>query len=151
MFEKFKMAFSSARPRRISGRTVDEQVAVCAILLEVAEADSNFAPEEREEILNGLGKHFELSRPNVEKLVAEAEAERAASADLWPFTHSISRSYTKEQKLDVLTLVWQVILADGVLDPYEEQLARRLQSMLSVNQSLMQEGKRLARENMARR
>lgn len=123
----------------------DEQLAVCAILLEVAHADDEFAPEEFRVITDQLKTYFGLEPDAVEKLVALAEQERRDATDLWPFTSKIAREYTPDKKEALLTIVWQVIFADGKLDPYEDQLVRRFQSMLSVNHSVLMAAKAKAR------
>jgi len=152
MLDSFKriIGLGSAQDR-LKDVAMEEQVAVCAILLEVAEADNHFADEEREEILRGLQNYFGLSKAAVATLMMTAEKERQNTADMWEFTNSISRSYSPDQKLNLLTMVWQVILADGVLDPHEEHLARRFQTMLSVNHSVLMEAKQKAREVMEAR
>ncbi len=125
----------------------DERVAVCAVLLEVAEADKEFAPEEWQEVVLQLRAYFGLSEEQADALVRITQEEREGSSDLWPFTTTISREFTPEQKAEVLTMVWQVILADEKLDPYEDQLARRMQGLLSVNHSVLMTAKARAREN----
>ncbi|MDH4247100.1 MAG: TerB family tellurite resistance protein [Deltaproteobacteria bacterium] len=124
----------------------EEPVAWAAILLEVAESDNEFAPPERERIMTLLAERFALSRPEVETLFLTAREARAASTDLWPFTHALARAYGPEEKQRLLAGVWQVIFADGRLDPYEEQFTRRLQAMLSVNHSVLMAAKQEARE-----
>lgn len=124
----------------------EEQVAVAAVLLEVAEADRDFAPEEYREIVIQLRAYFGLSKERVEELLAFTSKEREHSTDLFPFTNAISRTFAPERKQEVLTMVWQVIFADDKLDPYEDQLAGRLQTLLSVNHSVLIAAKTKARE-----
>ncbi len=148
MLDKLKGFFAGndrGSPRMGAVRP-DEQVAVCAVLLEVAEADRDFDPAERAMIVALLGERFALDAAEVEALIALTQAERSKSPDLWPFTTTIARSYTEAEKLPLLVMVWQVIFADQRLDPHEEHLARLLQGMLSVNHSVLMEAKRQARE-----
>ena len=128
------------------GAALDPQVATCAILLEMAESDQDFDPQERSLIVSMLQEHFGLDEAQVLGLIAQTEKERARASDLFPFTHAISEQYTPEKKLTLLVMVWRVIFADGRLSPYEDQLAHRLQRMLSVNHGLLMDAKRLARE-----
>ena len=147
MLDRIKEYLSEAKgSARLTEQLPEEQVALCAILLETAEADRQFLPEEYKEIVLQLRAYFGLSKKQVEGLIALTEEERAKSNDLWPFTHAIARTYTPEKKAEVLAMVWQVIFADNRLDPYEEQLARRLQSLLSVNHSVLMAAKAKARE-----
>ena len=125
---------------------LDPQVATCAILLEMAESDQDFDPQERSLIQSMLQAHFGLDEAQVRGLISQTEQARARASDLFPFTRAISEQYAPEQKLALLVMVWRVIFADGRLNPYEDQLAHRLQRMLSVNHSLLMDAKRLARE-----
>jgi uncharacterized tellurite resistance protein B-like protein len=129
-----------------AGAPADPRVATCAILLEMAESDDDFDPQERGLIESMLQAHFGLDEGQVRGLIAQTEQARAHASDLFPFTHAIAEQYTPEQKLSLLVMVWRVIFADGRLNPYEDQLAHRLQRMLSVNHSLLMDAKRLARE-----
>lgn len=124
----------------------DLRVATCALLLEVAEVDQDFAPEERAVIESMLQRRFDLEPEEVAQLIAETEAARAGATDLWPFTTAIRQAYTPDQKRELLVMVWRVIFADGRLDPYEDQLAHRFERLLAVNHSLLIEAKLLARE-----
>ena len=84
----------------------------------------------------------------MESLILETQRERARATDLWPFTNAISRAYTPEQKRALLVMVWRVIFADGRLDPYEDQLAHRLERLIGVNHSVLMEAKQLARDQL---
>lgn len=147
MLDKIKDFISSTGGAGgVSGRVPEEQVAVAAILLEVAEADRHFAPEEFREIMIQLRAYFGLSKEQVEELIEITEKERGTATDLFPFTNAIARTYSPEKKQEVLTMVWQVIFADDRLDPYEDQLAGRLRQLLSVNHSVLMAAKARARE-----
>lgn len=147
MLNKIKAMLKPAESsERLTEAKPDQQVSVCAILLEVAWADDDFAPEERETIVGLLREHFGLGAGEVEELIALTEAERARMTDLWPFTHSISRTYSPDEKLELMEMVWQVVFADDKLDDHEDQLVRKLQTMLAVNHSLVIKAKLKARK-----
>ncbi len=132
-------------PRRLTDSPPDTAVAVCALLLEAAEADNEFTPEERTLIQAQLRGRFHLSDAEVEQLIQETQKQRAAAVDAWPFTHAIRTHYTPEQKRELLVMVWQILLSDAKLTADEEQWARRLHEMLAVNHSLLMDAKREAR------
>jgi uncharacterized tellurite resistance protein B-like protein len=134
--------------RRLTDSPPDTAVSVCALLLEAAEADDEFTPEERRLIKTQLRQRFNLDEPGVEALLRETQQQRAAAVDAWPFTHAIRKHYTPEQKRELLVLVWQILLSDEKLTASEEQWARRLHEMLAVNHSLLMDAKREARASM---
>ena len=151
--DKFKALLAApAKGFTGAGRAAppDPLVASCAILLEMAESDQEFDPEERRLIESMLQEHYALGPDEVKALIAQTEKERAKHSDLFPFTHAITRSYSPEEKRSLLVMVWRVIFADGRLNPYEDQLAHRLQRMLAVNHSLLMEANQLAREEAER-
>ena len=131
---------------RLTELKPDLQVAVCAILLEVAHADNDFDPAERETIVILLRERFQMDSEEVEQLIALTQEERERMPDIWPFTNAIGRVYTPEEKLTLLEMVWRVVYADEKLDAHEEMLVRKLQRMLSVNHSLVIEAKLKAKE-----
>jgi uncharacterized tellurite resistance protein B-like protein len=130
---------------RLGGAEGDLRVAVCAILLEAAEVDQEVAESERRLVRALLREEFELSDAEVDDLIDLTHKARRDASDLWPFTTAIAREWLPAQKRDLLVMVWRVIFADGRLDAYEDQLARKLQMMLSVNHSVLMEAKQLAR------
>jgi uncharacterized tellurite resistance protein B-like protein len=135
--------------RRLTENPPDLAVAVCAVLIEAAEADHDFTTQERSLIKTQLRKRFNLDEAAVENLMQETQAQRAAAADAWPFTHAIRLQYTPEQKHELLVLIWQILLSDEKLTDTELQWARRLQEMLAVNQSLLIDAKQRARQIVA--
>ncbi len=119
-------------------------VAVCALLLEMAHVDYDYVPSERETIIEVLGKHFGLGEAEMVELLALAEAGRAAYPELSPFINIINKAYGEQEKLELLVMLWQVILADKRFDTYEELLMRKLGPMLAVDESTVAEAKRRA-------
>lgn len=134
---------------RLGSAEGDLRVAVCAILLEAAEVDQEVPEEERRMVRALLREQFELSDAEVDDLIDLTHKARRDASDLWPFTTAIAREWLPAQKRDLLVMVWRVIFADGRLDAYEDQLARKLQMMLSVNHSVLIEAKQLARAQAA--
>lgn len=147
MLDKLKHFLSeSIASHHVAERLPEEQIAVAAILLEMADADRIFTPEEFREVMIQLRAYFGLSADQVQELLTATAEARQKATDLFPFTSIIARSYTPEKKEEVLTMVWQVVFADGRLDPYEDQLAGRLRSLLAVNHSVLIAAKERARE-----
>lgn len=123
------------------------EVAVCALLLEMAHVDYDFAPVERETIVAVLRARFDLDAEQMEELIALAESERVQYPDLGPFTRTINEAYSEAEKYDLLVMLWQVIAADRRLDTYEELLMRSLQPALGVSQEMVEKARTEGYEN----
>lgn len=117
------------------GGSVDSriQVATCAILLEMANADEEFSSSERENIINILKNDFQLSDEDVLKLMKTSVKELEKNIDLWGFTNLINENYSDDEKIKVMETVWQVIYADGKLDMYEDYLVHKLSNLLKLS------------------
>lgn len=109
------------------------EVAVAVVLLEMANADHTFARDERQLIEGLLARQFSLSPEAAEELLELAEQVRSNSFDLQQFTSLINQGFSHEEKLAVMETLWRIVYADGVLDKYEDALARQLASLLRLS------------------
>lgn len=114
------------------------QIATCALLLEVAHADDDYSEEEIGTIMALVGKRFDLDAEETSDLVHVADEERKSSGDLYQFARLINDSFTRERKLAVLELLWEVVYSDGVLEAHEDALMHKMSTLLSIrNDELM--------------
>ncbi|MDT8442305.1 MAG: TerB family tellurite resistance protein [Desulfuromonadales bacterium] len=109
------------------------QIAVCALLLEVAHSDGSFQEIEARVVHDLLAKRFNLAAEAVAELVAHAQDHRAETHDLFQFAREINGQFTIDEKLDVMEGVWRLIYADGSLDKFEDALARQLATLLRLS------------------
>ncbi len=132
--QHFYQAFLSPEP---GGGSDDgkqrTRLAVAALLVEIALADFDSAPEEQQTILEIVRKFFDLDDAESETLLALAKSEHQASTDYFQFTRLINDHYAPAQKRSLIEGLWQVAFADGRLDRYEEHVIRRLADLLYVS------------------
>ena len=119
----------------------DIQVATCALLLEMANIDGEFSKEEQENILSLLKQKFQLSPDYAEELIQTSRKELNDSADLWQFTNRINQNYSRDKKMQIVEMVWEVIFADGKLDKHEDYLAHKLGKLLRFSHKELIEAK----------
>jgi uncharacterized tellurite resistance protein B-like protein len=108
------------------------QVATCALLLEAAHADQDFSGDERELIVELVGRRFGLDAARTTELLQVADSDRRKSGDLYQFARLINESFTRPRKLAVLELLWQVVYSDGVLESHEDALMHKMGNLLGV-------------------
>lgn len=116
-----------------SSRSLNPEIAAAVLLVSVERADFEEADEERQVVEQLLAKHFGLQRGELEALLEEAEKEVGSSVSFYDYVQTLNDSLEYSQKCDVFTMLWQVAYADGRLDPFEEQLMRRLADMLYLS------------------
>ena len=108
------------------------RVATCVLLLEVAHADEDFSEEERTAISGMLGKRFNLDEQQTSELVALAEQERLRSDSLFEFSQLLNEQFTRERKLAIIQLLWQVVYQDGILEAHEDALMHKVGQLLGI-------------------
>lgn len=107
-------------------------LAACALLLEVAHADGQFAPAERAHLESVLVHHFSLGPEMGARLIALAESERARSIDVFQFTSQLKESYDLGQKMVLAEVIWGLVLADGRIAEQEQYLTRKIANLLDL-------------------
>ncbi len=106
------------------------EVATCAVLLEIARIDEEFTDEEQQ-IINGiLKKEFSLTDEEVKNLIKLTGEELEQSSDLWYFTNTINKNFSKEQKIQLIEHIWQIIYSDKHLKGHEDYLVHKLQRLM---------------------
>jgi len=119
------------------------QLAVAALLLEAAVVvDGDFDPHEREIVLRLLQRRFALSPDNAQLLVAAAKRRVEISSQLFGFTSTVNSRLSRERKVELIEMLWEVAYADGVLDPLEDTLLRRVAGLIDVSDHERGEAKR---------
>ena len=67
--------------------------------------------------------------------VIQEESEKRVS--FYEIIKDINENLGKEQKIDVLKMLWQIAYADKVLDVDEEKIIRRSAEMLGIKPSIV--------------
>jgi uncharacterized tellurite resistance protein B-like protein len=108
------------------------ELAVAALLIEAARMDDQFDAAERATIERVLAEKFDLSSEAVRSLLEAAEAAVRQSTQFFPFTRQIVQRISHEDRAHILEMMWEVAYADGVLDPHEDALLRRIAGLIHV-------------------
>ena len=59
------------------------------------------------------------------------------SSSFFEEVSKINSSFTDNEKLNLLEKIWSLILIDGVIDPYEENLFYRIGELIKIKRSLL--------------
>jgi len=110
------------------------QLAVAALLLEAAAvADGTVDARERVLVLGLLERGFGLSDQDATALLRAAEARSEGTVQLFGFTSTLNQLMPRERKIAVIEMLWEVAYADGVLDPLEDTLLRRIAGLIDIS------------------
>ncbi|WP_299879673.1 TerB family tellurite resistance protein [uncultured Cocleimonas sp.] len=139
MLPKIKQFFESHFIAESSSSELDSehrlQLALASLMIEVAEADYENAPEERVMLLKLVEESFDLDQKEAKELIDLAKQEHAESTDNFQFTSLINQHYSATQRIELIEKLWRVAFADNVLDKHEDHVIRRIADLIHVSHS----------------
>jgi uncharacterized tellurite resistance protein B-like protein len=109
------------------------QIAVAVLMVEAARMDDHFDDVERKVIERLLAQKFQLSPDQTRELVRKAVETGDRSNQLYPFTRLAVERMDPAQRVGLIEMLWEVAYADGVLDPEEDALLRRIAGLIYVS------------------
>lgn len=108
------------------------RIAAAALLVEAASADERFEDAERATIGRLLQERFGLAADEARSLLLEGQRRRDVSAQLYGFTRTVNERLDPTERVGLIEMLWEVAFADGVLDPFEDSLLRRIGGLVDV-------------------
>lgn len=113
--------------------TDDAHLAMAALMVRVARADHDYAPEEVAVIDALLMHRYGLDAAQTAALRAEAEELEANAPDTVRFTRLIKSAVPYEERSAVAESLWRIVLADDQRHHYEDSFLRLVVSLIGVS------------------
>ncbi len=120
------------------------QIAVGLLLLQMAGQDDDYAPEEVKTVYRVMQQQFGLSDEETLELLEVADVVRQDKSKVDGYFKAISENYTSDQKKLIFTMLWQVVLADGKVEKFEERFATQVKFRLQLSDAQVEEAKKMA-------
>ena len=120
MLSKIKQLFSKKTDESDQEKVAKEHLATAALLIEVMVIDGHMDDQELQSISQTLCNILDLSKDQVEELVALSREEVKEATSLYQFTKEINANFDIDDKKQLVTSMWRVAYADGELDKHEE-------------------------------
>lgn len=106
--------------------TEDAQRAMGVLLVRLARADADYAQTEIARIDRLFARHYDLTPIKAAKLRAECEAQEKQAGPTEDLAKAVQDMMPLAQRVKIITALWQVSLADGVLRDEEADLVTRV-------------------------
>ena len=119
--------------RAANFREEELRVSAGALLVTAGGIDGNFDPDERRKVKALLKKQFGLNDKETRQLFEIAEARERDAVDLYRFTSVLCRELDQEGRKRIVEMLWEVVLADGIVDEFESNLVWRVAELLGVS------------------
>lgn len=113
-----------------------ELISLC-LAFEVANADNNIDEREQKLFLEKIKETVDLSVLTDKEIFDVIKEESLNSISFYDMIKDINNSLNKDEKIDVLKLLWEIAYADEILDVEEEKIIRRSAEMLGIKPSIV--------------
>lgn len=124
------------------------EIAACALFIEMAKADGEFADEERSFIISEMKNTFNLEDDCIDDLMALAEQRVKESVSLYEFTGIINNTFTQPEKIELIESLWRLIYKDEKLSAYEDHLIKRIGATMNIEHKQIINAKLWVKEQM---
>jgi uncharacterized tellurite resistance protein B-like protein len=108
------------------------ELAVAALLLEVAQCDRSIGAQETAAIQRIVTNRLGPDVKSAADLITAARTEFDASLDDWIFATAVRESFDLAERIAIVGQMWELVYADGQLDRLEEAVVLRLAEELGV-------------------
>ena len=135
MIKRFKQFFEKHLSPPVGEEAVGQDrlhLAAAALLVEMSRADGEVKEDEQAAVARAISKAFDIGEQKTAELIELAEMEIADATCYHQFTSLINKNFSKQQKAQVVEMLWEVAYADAEMEKYEEHLLRRLSDLLYV-------------------
>ena len=124
-----------APPDTVGAPFQRRQIAVVALLIELAQSDRNLTAEKLATIERIVRERFGLDAATAARLIAAAQSAFDASLEDWVFAKAVRDGFEPRDRVDIVELLWEVVYADGQLAQLEESSMRRLAAQLGIDEA----------------
>lgn len=131
MIARLLSALTGSAPARLSAE--DERLALAALLVRVARADSRYGDDERDRIDRALRERYAMSPFEVTALRATAETLERDAPDTVRFTRVLKDAVPHDERVALVSALWSVALSDGTRDADEDALIRMVSNLLGIS------------------
>lgn len=152
MLAKLKSLFkdSIGQPEAQTEEQLQEQLQLAStiLLLEVARTDHEIEEVEVERIKMLVKDKFNLSSEATQALMDEADDTINDIIDFHQFTSLLNQHFDLDQKCRLVQYMWEIALADGNLDAYEDQFIRKVADLMYLRHSELLSARERAKKAM---
>ena len=108
------------------------RLAAAALLVHATVVDGEVLRSETKALRDVLERGYDLDHGQSGRLITEAIEQEKDAVDLYGFTSVLTRRLNREDRLKVVEMLWEIVVADGVIHELEANLVWRAAELLGV-------------------
>ena len=106
---------------------------ISELLLEAANIDGKIDEKEIEESKHAICSFFDISEEEATKIIQKLNDNAGQKHEFHSLTKQIRDECDYDERMYILSMLWQIVLADDQIDSLESNLMRRLTGLLFVS------------------
>ncbi len=110
----------------------EKAILITSLMIECAKSDGTFSANEEILIKNILRNKLHLDDDEAHKCLNESLNNSNQSVEIYSLTKDIRDSFSKEEILLIFEYLWQIILADDIVDDFEASMMTKLTGLFHL-------------------
>ena len=110
----------------------EKAVLITSLMIECAKSDGLFSENEEILIKNILRNKLHLDEDEANKCLNESKNNSNESVEIYSLTKDIRENFSKEEILLIFEYLWQIILADDIVDDFEASMMTKLTGLFHL-------------------
>lgn len=111
-------------------------ISLC-LAFEVAASDNDIDLKEKELILNKIKENIDTDVLSSDEVFEIIKNENEAKVSFYDLIYEMNKNLAKDEKEEVIRLLWETAYADDILETDEERVIRRSAEMLGIKSSIV--------------
>ena len=104
-------------------------------MFELAISDGKLDTSELELIKNRASK-ITLGDEKASTIIKKIIDETENSVSIYPTVKKINETHSKDEKLELLKTLWELVAIDKIINPYEESLYFKIADLIKIPRSI---------------
>tara|TARA_A100001011_G_C13934791_1_gene684680 strand:- start:169 stop:588 length:420 start_codon:yes stop_codon:yes gene_type:complete len=101
------------------------------LMFEIAISDGKLDSAELDLIKKRAGNIIDAN-VKISTIIKKIIDESENSVSLYPTVQKVNASYDKDEKMDLLKILWELVTVDKLIDPYEENLFFKIADLIKI-------------------
>lgn len=147
---KFSDVLEQCMPDKqdVDNLKVDAPTSAAVLLVAVIKADGVVDRLEFAEVIDILGRRFQMSAGMVGRLLEGASDSVSMQYDLEVFTQYLRDQWSHDERRELLKNFWEIAIADNLIDDRETTLIEKLAKLLNLTAEEITDARALAEQQL---
>lgn len=125
------------------------RLSAATLMIEVLSADSVIDQREVEHTLKLLASRFEIAQQDLDDVFNAARKKSHDAISLQGFTREICSQFNNPERVQLLSMLWEIALVDETIDAHERHIIRKIAGLLYLNGRQIIQAKEMAKKSLS--